>query len=129
MFPAELKYTKSHEYVRVEGNSATLGLTVFAIEQVKDIVYLELPKAGQELKAGTPFGSLESVKAVFELLSPVSGRVTAVNGALNTAPDIISKSPYGDGWLVKLEMSEVGELNKLMSSEDYEKYIKTEGRH
>ena len=129
MFPAELKYTKSHEYVRVEGNSATLGLTVFAIEQVKDIVYLELPKAGQELKAGTPFGSLESVKAVFELLSPVSGRVTAVNGALYTAPDIISKSPYGDGWLVKLEMSEAGELNKLMSSEDYEKYIKTEGLH
>ena len=129
MFPAELKYTKSHEYVKAEGNNATLGISQFAVDQVKDIVYLELPKVGQELKAGVPFGSLESVKAVFELMSPVSGKVTAVNEAVNSTPDKISKSPYGEGWMVKLEMSNIVELNALMNNVDYERYTENEGHH
>ena len=129
MFPAELKYTKSHEYVKVEGKNAILGISQYAVDQVKDIVYLELPKVGQELKAGSPFGSLESVKAVFELMSPVSGKVTAINEAINTAPDTVSKSPYGDGWMVKLELNNTGELDNLMNNVDYQKYTETEGHH
>lgn len=129
MFPTELKYTKSHEYVKAEGKNATLGISQYAVDQVKDIVYLELPKVGQELKAGSPFGSLESVKAVFELMSPVSGKVTAINEAINTAPETVSKSPYGDGWMVKLEMSNTAELGALMNNVDYQKYTEMEGHH
>ena len=129
MFPAELKYTKSHEYVKVEGNIGILGISQFAVDQVKDIVYIDLPKIGQEVRAGSPFGSLESVKAVFELMTPVSGKVTAVNETINAAPETVSKSPYGDGWMVKLELSNPSELEKLMNNSDYEAYTKTEGHH
>ncbi|OGF51054.1 MAG: glycine cleavage system protein H [Candidatus Firestonebacteria bacterium GWA2_43_8] len=129
MFPAELKYTKSHEYVKAEGNTAIFGISQYAVDQVKDIVYLELPKVGQELRAGSPFGSLESVKAVFELMAPVSGKVTAVNEAINSSPEAVSKGPYGDGWMVKVEMSNTGELNNLMNNVDYQKHVEAEGHH
>jgi len=99
MYPADLKYTKSHEWVRAEGKTAAFGISGFAVEQVKDIIFLELPKAGVDLKAGSQFGSLESVKAVFELMAPVSGKVTAVNEKLNTAPETAAKDPTGRaGW-------------------------------
>ena len=127
MYPTDLKYLKSHEWVKVDGKAATLGISSFAVEQVKDIIFLELPKVGAEIKAGAQFGSLESVKAVFELNSPVSGKVTAVNEALAAAPDTVSKSPYADGWMVKLELSDPGELNGLMDSAAYEAFLKAEG--
>ncbi|OGF46267.1 MAG: glycine cleavage system protein H [Candidatus Firestonebacteria bacterium RIFOXYC2_FULL_39_67] len=129
MFPEELKYTKSHEYVKAEGNSAVFGVSQYAVDQVKDIVYVELPKIGQELRAGSPFGSLESVKAVFELIAPASGKVTAVNEVINSSPEAVSKSPYAEGWMVKVELSNPAELEKLMNSSDYQKYIESEGHH
>ncbi|MFH1074431.1 MAG: glycine cleavage system protein GcvH [Candidatus Firestonebacteria bacterium] len=129
MFPEELKYTKSHEYVKVEGNTAVFGISQYAVDQVKDIVYIELPKTGQEVRAGSPFGSLESVKAVFELMAPVSGKVTAVNEEINAAPEMVSKSPYGGGWMVKVELSNPAEAGQLMNSADYQKYVKSEGCH
>ncbi|OGF50798.1 MAG: glycine cleavage system protein H [Candidatus Firestonebacteria bacterium RIFOXYA2_FULL_40_8] len=129
MFPAELKYTKSHEYVKIEGNTGVFGISQYAVDQVKDIVYIELPKAGTELRAGSPFGSLESVKAVFELMAPLSGKVTAVNEAINASPEAVTKNPYVDGWMVKVELSNPAEADKLMNSADYQKHVETEGHH
>ena len=129
MFPEELKYTKSHEYVKAEGSTAVFGISQYAVDQVKDIVYIELPKIGQEVRAGFPFGSLESVKAVFELVAPVSGKVVSVNEAINASPDMVTKSPYGEGWMVKIEISDSSELNNLLNSVDYKKYTEAEGHH
>ena len=125
-YPSEYKYTKEHEWIKVEGNSGTIGITDYAQNSLGDIVFVELPKVGATLTAGKSFGTVESVKAVSDLFAPVSGTVTAVNEALATAPEKINTDPHGS-WMVKIQMSDPGEAGKLLSTADYEKFIAEEG--
>ena len=117
---AERRYSETHEWVRVEGRTATVGITDFAQAQLGDVVFLELPKQGAELGAGGAFGVVESVKAASDLYSPVAGRVTEVNERLTAAPELVNSDPYGEGWLIKLELS--GELPpNLLDEKAYKK--------
>ncbi len=117
-------YTKSHEWLTVEGKSATIGITDFAQSQLGDVVFLELPNPGRKLEAGESFGVVESVKAASDLYAPVSGRVAAVNDKLAGKPELINSDPYGDGWILKLDLS--GELPKdLMDEDGYKKFAET----
>ena len=117
-------YTKSHEWLTVEGKSATIGITDFAQSQLGDVVFLELPNAGRKLEAGESFGVVESVKAASDLYAPVSGRVAAVNDKLAGKPELINSDPYGDGWILKLDLS--GEAPKdLMDEDAYKKFTET----
>jgi len=120
--PANCKYSEEHEWVKVEGNTATVGITEFAQGELGDIVFVELPNVGDTISFGDPFGSVESVKTVSELYAPVSGKVVKVNDALNDAPERINESPYEDGWMIVVEMSDPSELDKLWTAE---KYIQT----
>ncbi|MCI3919126.1 glycine cleavage system protein GcvH [Paenibacillus sp. TRM 82003] len=122
--PANCKYSEEHEWVKAEGNLATIGITDFAQGELGDIVFVELPKVGDVIAAGDPFGSVESVKTVSELYAPVSGKVVKVNDGLQGAPEHINASPYENGWMVVVEMSDSGELDKLWAPE---KYIDTYG--
>jgi len=124
--PKDLKYTKEHEWIRVEGNVGVIGITDFAQSQLSDIVYVELPEIGTEVKQMESFGTVEAVKAVSDLYSPVSGKVIEVNQKVKDDPSIINKDPYGDGWLIKVEISNPDELNNLLSPEEYEKLISEE---
>jgi len=124
--PKDLKYTKEHEWIRVEGNVGVIGITDFAQSQLSDIVYVELPETGTEVKQMESFGTVEAVKAVSDLYSPVSGKVIEVNQKVKDDPSIINKDPYGDGWLIKVEISNPDELNNLLSPEEYEKLISEE---
>jgi len=117
--PADLKYSAEHEWIRVDGTSGTVGITSFAAEQVGDIVFVELPAVGTTITQGAAFGVIESVKAVSELFAPVSGKVVEVNDALGDAPEGVSDAPYGSGWLVKVELSNPGELDNLMDVSGY----------
>ena len=117
--PADLKYSAEHEWIRVDGTSGTVGITSFAAEQVGDIVFVELPAVGTEITQGAAFGVIESVKAVSELFAPVSGKVVEVNETLADAPEWVSNAPYGSGWLVKVEMSNPGDLDNLMDVGGY----------
>ena len=123
--PEELHYTKDHEWVRVDGDIATVGITDYAQTQLGDIVYVELPGVGDEVTAGAPFGTVEAVKAVSDILSPVSGEVTEVNDGLASAPETIKESPYGDGWIIRIKMSKADEVSSLLKAADY-KAIATE---
>jgi len=117
-------YTKSHEWLTIEGKSATIGITDFAQSQLGDVVFLELPNAGRKLEAGESFGVVESVKAASDLYAPVSGRVAAVNDKLAGKPELINSDPYGDGWILKLDLS--GEAPKdLMDEDAYKKFTET----
>ena len=117
-------YTKSHEWLTVEGKSATVGITDFAQSQLGDVVFLELPNPGRKLEAGESFGVVESVKAASDLYAPVSGRVAEVNDKLAGKPELINSDPYGDGWILKLDLS--GELPKdLMDEDTYKKFAET----
>ena len=119
-------YTKSHEWLTVDGKSATIGITDFAQSQLGDVVFLELPNAGRKLEAGESFGVVESVKAASDLYAPVSGRVAAVNDKLAGKPELINSDPYGDGWILKLDLS--GEAPKdLMDEDAYKKFTETGG--
>ncbi|PTL78325.1 glycine cleavage system protein GcvH [Vitiosangium sp. GDMCC 1.1324] len=122
--PENLKYTKEHEWVRVEGNRAVVGITDHAQRTLGDVVYVELPKVGDKFEASAPFGSIESVKAVSEAFSPVSGKVVKVNEELNSSPEDINADPYGDGWLIEIELSNSKELNELLSASQYQDYVK-----
>lgn len=122
-FPAELKYSKEHEWVKVEGKVAVVGITAHAQDALGDIVYVELPPLGKELKAGEEFGVAESVKSVSSLYSPVNGRVVARNDALEGKPQLVNDSPYGDGWIIKVELSEPSGLDALLSATDYQKLL------
>jgi glycine cleavage system H protein len=117
--PADLKYTKSHEWVRVEGDTATIGITDHAQEALNDIVYVELPKVGTEYEADAEFGVVESVKSVSDLYMPLAGKVVDVNKALDNAPETLNKDPYGNGWLIKVRLKVPGAVNGLLSSQDY----------
>jgi glycine cleavage system H protein len=127
MYPANYFYTKEHEWVRVEGDTAVAGITDHAQEQLGDIVYVDLPKPGARVEQGKPLGSVESVKAVSDIFSPVSGEVIEVNEALATAPEKLNEDPHGDAWLVKIKLSAPGEIKQLLSANDYQNYIGAEG--
>jgi glycine cleavage system H protein len=121
--PGDLQYTKSHEWVRVEGDVATVGITDHAQDELGDVVFVELPEQGATLEAGDSFGAVESVKAVSDLYAPVGGEVVEVNGALEDSPEKINEDPYGEGWILKLRTS--GETD-LLSADDYEKLLEEE---
>jgi glycine cleavage system H protein len=122
--PEELQYTRSHEWVRTEGDTATIGITDHAQEELGDIVFVELPEEGATFDVGDAFGTVESVKAVSDLYAPVGGEVVEVNEALDDAPEKINEDPYGDGWIIKLRVSDEGE--GLLSASDYEKLLEEE---
>ena len=122
--PEELQYTKSHEWVRTEGDTATIGITDHAQEELGDIVYIELPEESATFEAGDSFGTVESVKAVSDLYTPVGGEVVEVNTTLDDSPEKINEDPYGEGWIVKLRVS--GERTGLLSASDYEQLLEEE---
>jgi glycine cleavage system H protein len=117
--PANLLYTENHEWAKVDGSRVTIGISDFAQHELGDIVFVELPEEGDELEAGEPFGNVESVKTVSELYAPVSGKVIAVNGALVDDPAKVNESPYGDGWMIVVEISDKSQLDGLWSAETY----------
>jgi glycine cleavage system H protein len=119
MYPAELKYTKDHEWIRLEGETGTVGITDFAQQQLGDVVYVELPEVGAKLSAGESFGTIESVKAVSELYAPVSGEVTEVNTSLREAPERVNSKPH-EAWMVKLRLSDPGETTGLLDATAYQ---------
>jgi glycine cleavage system H protein len=123
--PEELQYTRSHEWVRTEGDTATIGITDHAQDELGDVVFVELPEVGATFDAGDSFGTVESVKAVSDLYTPVGGEVTEVNEALNDQPEKINEDPYGEGWIVKLTVSDEG--SDLLSASDYEQFVEEEG--
>ena len=122
-FPENLKYTKDHEWVRVEGNIATIGITDFAQGELGDIVYVEIETQGEELAHEEIFGTVEAVKTVSDLFMPVSGKVLEINPALTTNPEGVNKDPYGNGWMIKVEMKDASEANALLSVADYKSLI------
>lgn len=119
MLPQDLKYTASHEYVRMAGDEATVGITDFAADQLGDVVYVELPEVGRVLEKGAVFGVVESVKAVSDLYSPVSGTVSEVNEELNDEPSLINDDPYGKGWIIKLKPANAADLADALTPEQY----------
>ncbi len=126
MYPANYRYTKEHEWAHVEGGVATLGITNHAQHELGDIVYVDLPKAGSTVEQGKVFGSVESVKAVSDIYAPVSGEVIEVNEGLASAPEKINEDPHGAAWFVKVRMSDPEEIKKLLTGEDYQKYVGAE---
>ena len=125
--PEDSRYAKTHEYVHVEGDVATIGITDYAQKELGDVVFVELPAVGAQLEAADELGSIESVKAVSELFAPVSGEVVEVNEALTEKPELVNTDPYGDGWMVRVKLSDPSEVDELlMTAEEYEEYIETE---
>ncbi len=124
--PPELRYSKEHEWVRVEGDIATVGITDHAQEQLGDLVYLDLPKVGTAVHQFEKLGEIESVKAVSDLFSPVSGEVTERNEEAVKAPELVNQDPYGRGWLVRLSLSDASEVDKLLTAEQYEELVAQE---
>jgi glycine cleavage system H protein len=127
-YPETYKYAKSHEWLLLEGETATIGITDYAQSSLGDIVFVELPKVGQEIEVGSTFGSVESVKAVSDLYSPVTGTVTEINEALNDAPDTINTAA-NETWIIKLAVKSADEASSLMSAEDYDKFVAEEVGH
>lgn len=132
MYPADLRYTETHEWARIEENTniVTVGMTGYAIKQLSDIVFLELPGVADNLKKGSPFGAIESIKAVFDLNSPISGQVIEVNQVLGGNLNLLQTDPYDQGWMVKIKVEHQNEFWTLMSAVDYEAFLKKEkGEH
>lgn len=121
--PEDLKYTKDHEWARIEGDVVTIGITDYAQSELGDIVYVELPEVGNQTTQGESFGTIEAVKAVSDLFAPLSGEVIEVNTALTDQPEIINKDPYGEGWIIKIKISNPSEVDKLLNKEQYEELI------
>lgn len=121
--PNNLKYSKEHEWVRVEGNRAVIGITDFAQSELGDIVFVELPEAGADLAQNTTFGTVESVKTVSDLYAPISGTIVEVNAALVDSPEKVNEAPYEEGWMIVVEIKDAGELDSLLSPDDYTAYI------
>ena len=126
MTPEDSRYAKSHEYVHVEGEIGTIGITEYAQKELGDVVFVELPQVGTEIEQGDAMGSIESVKAVSELFAPVSGEVVEVNEKLADKPELVNTDPYGDGWMIKVKMTAPDEVEELMNAEDYDDYIEAE---
>jgi glycine cleavage system H protein len=127
-YPADYRYTKEHEWLKIDGKTGVIGITDYAQNSLGDIVFVELPKVGSEISAGKTFGSVESVKAVSDLFAPVTGKVTEVNEALNTAPEQVNKDANAT-WMIKVELKDPNEAGGLLSTADYEKFIAEEGAH
>jgi len=125
-FPDDLKYMKTHEWVRIEGDTATIGITDYAQHQLGDIVYVELPEIGRTLEKESSAGEIESVKAVGEILMPLSGEIVEINAIIIESPESINSSPYGNGWMMKIKVSNSSEINELLSVEDYKKIVEEE---
>jgi len=126
-YPDDLKYLDTHEYIRLDGEIATIGITTFAIDQLGDIVYLELPGQGESIKAGEKFGTIESVKAVEDLNAPISGTVIEKNETLIDSPELIADDPYGEGWLLKLRVDDPDEeLSDILSADEYRTQVEGE---
>lgn len=122
-FPAELKYTNDHEWVRADGNTATVGITDHAQGELGDVVYIDIPDDVETVSMNEAFGTIEAVKTVADLLAPVSGKVVEINNALNDSPETVNKDPYGEGWMVKIEMSNPSEIDSLMDADAYKAFI------
>jgi glycine cleavage system H protein len=129
MTPEDSRYAKSHEYAHVEGDVATVGITDYAQKELGDVVFVELPQVGTELDQNDDLGSIESVKAVSELFVPVGGEVIEVNDKLRDHPELVNTDPYGDGWMVRIRMTDQSELDELMSPEEYDEYCEKESAH
>ena len=121
--PADLKYTKDHEWTRIEGDVVTVGITEHAVEQLGDITMVTLPDVGATMSAGDPFGDVDSVKAVSELYAPLTGEVIEVNGELDDAPESVNSEPYGAGWMLKIKVSDTGQFSELLDAEAYGKLV------
>jgi glycine cleavage system H protein len=123
MYPEDYLYTKDHEWIRVEGEIGVIGVTDYAQHELGEVVYVDLPEPGDAFEATEPFGSVESVKAVSEVFSPVGGEVTEVNKQLEDAPELVNQSPHQKAWMIKIRISNSDELKELLSSEEYEEYL------
>ena len=128
MYPADYRYTQDHEWIKVEGSAGTIGITDYAQGELGDVVFAELPKVGATMKAGESFGTIESVKAVSEIFTPVSGEITEINSKLVDTPEIINKDPHGSAWLVKIRLSDPKEVSALMDAAAYESYIAAQAK-
>ena len=124
--PEDNKYARSHEYVHLEGQVGTIGITDYAQKELGDVVFVELPQVGSLVEAGDEMGSIESVKAVSEIFAPVSGEVVEINETLADKPDLVNTDPYGDGWMIRVRLSDPSEVEELMNAEEYEEYCETE---
>jgi len=123
MVPTDLRYTKDHEWVRVDGDEATIGITKYAADQLGDIVFVELPDAGRVLEARAPFGVVESVKAVSDLFAPLGGEVVEANAALAGQPELVNSEPYGAGWMIKVRVADAGDIDDLLDAAAYDALI------
>ncbi|MCG5053547.1 MAG: glycine cleavage system protein GcvH [Myxococcales bacterium] len=123
-YPSDLMYTEDHEWARIEGNVATVGITQFAVEQLGDVTQVDLPREGEMVTQGEVFGSVESVKAVSDLFAPLTGRVVKVNTPLSDSPEYVNEDPYDQGWLVQIEVASASETGKLMTAEAYETFVR-----
>ena len=121
--PTDLRYTRDHEWVRVDGDKATVGITQYAAEQLGDIVFVELPDTGRELEEAKPFGVVESVKAVSDLFAPLSGTVTSTNEALASAPELVNNDPYGAGWMIKISVADLSQIDDLLDGGAYDDLV------
>jgi glycine cleavage system H protein len=126
-YPEDLRYTKEHEWARIQGNVARIGITQFAVDQLGDVTQLELPREGESVKKDEVFGTVESVKAVSDLFAPVTGKVVKVNTPLHDTPEAVNQEPYDEGWLIEIEMSEPKQADDLMSVADYRAFIAEQG--
>ena len=124
--PEDNRYAKSHEYVHIEGEIGTIGISDYAQKELGDVVFVELPQVGSQLEMNDELGSIESVKAVSELFSPVSGEVVEINEALADKPELVNTDPYGDGWMIRVKLSDATEADELMGAEEYEEYVHRE---
>ena len=124
--PEDLHYSKDHEWVRVDGGEAIIGITDYAQNSLGDVVYVELPKSGDEFAANEAFGSVESVKAVSEVFTPVAGTVTSINESLADEPETVNSDPYGKGWMIRIKMKNPGEVDSLLTAAEYEDFTKAE---
>ena len=124
--PEDLQYSKDHEWIRVNGDTGTIGITDYAQNSLGDVVYVELPKPGESFAAHESFGSVESVKAVSEIYTPVSGEIIEVNESLQDEPEKVNTDPYGEGWMIRVRMSNKGEVDSLLSAAEYEDFAKSE---
>ena len=123
MYPDEFYYTKDHEWIKIEAGKAIVGITEFAQKQLGDVVYLELPKVGTQFESHQSLGVVESVKAVSDIYSPISGEVIEANEELNDSPELVNQDPHGKGWIIQLKIKDESELEKLMSASEYEKFL------
>jgi glycine cleavage system H protein len=124
--PEDNRYARSHEYVHVEGDIGTIGITEYAQKELGDVVFVELPQVGSQLEMGDELGSIESVKAVSELFAPVGGEVVEVNEALADKPELVNTDPWGDGWMIRIKLADATEVDELMSAEEYEEFVQKE---